>query len=63
VTFSNNQNALPLLSAIPKGVLLVGPGTGKTLAKAIAGEGVPFLAFPAQFVEMFVALVLRGCVI
>ena len=44
---------------IPKGVLLVGSRTGKTLlAKAIAGEaGVPFFSLSgSEFVEMFVGV-------
>ena len=44
---------------IPRGVLLVGPGTGKTLlAKAVAGEaGVPFFTISGSgFVEMFVGV-------
>ena len=43
----------------PRGVLLYGPGTGKTLlARAIAGEaGVPFYSMAGpDFVEMFVGL-------
>jgi len=46
-------------SRIPKGVLLVGSPTGKTLlAKAIAGEaGVPFFSISgSEFVEMFVGV-------
>ena len=42
---------------IPKGVLLMGTGTGKTLlAKGVAGEaGVPFFSISgSDFVEMFV---------
>ena len=44
---------------IPKGILLVGPGTGKTLiARAVAGEaGVPFLSVSgSDFMEMFVGV-------
>jgi cell division protease FtsH len=44
---------------IPKGVLLVEPGTGKTLlAKAVAGEAhVPFLSLSgSEFIEMFVGV-------
>ena len=44
---------------IPKGALLVGPGTGKTLiARAVAGEAnVPFFTISgSDFVEMFVGV-------
>ena len=44
---------------VPKGVLLYGkPGTGKTLiAKAIAGEDVPFISMSgSEFIEMFAGL-------
>jgi cell division protease FtsH len=44
---------------MPKGVLLVGaPGTGKTLARAIAGQaGVPFFSLSvAEFIEMIVGV-------
>src|SRR5213083_673590 len=44
---------------LPKGALLVGPGTGKTLlAKAVAGEaGRPFFSMSgSDFVEMFVGV-------
>ena len=47
------------LDQIPRGTLMVGPGTGKTLlAKAIAGEAkVPFFSISgSDFVEMFVGV-------
>ena len=46
-------------ASMPKGILLVPPGTGKTmLAKAVAGEAnVPFFSISgSEFVEMFVGM-------
>ena len=60
VEFLKNPKKFTDMGArIPKGVLLVGaPGTGKTLlAKAVAGEGVPFFIISgSDFVEMFVGV-------
>ncbi|KAM0953343.1 putative peptidase M41, AAA+ ATPase domain, ATPase, AAA-type, core, peptidase, FtsH [Dioscorea sansibarensis] len=60
VHFLKNPKKYEELGAkIPKGALLVGPGTGKTLlAKATAGEsGVPFLSISgSDFMEMFVGV-------
>ena len=40
-----------------RGVLIRSPGTGKTLSKGIAGEGVPFFSISgSDFVEMFVGV-------
>ena len=53
------QKYTELGGKIPKGALLVGPpGTGKTLlAKAVAGEDVPFFSLSgSDFVEMFVGV-------
>ena len=66
--FLENPKKFQALGArIPKGVLLYGPpGTGKTLlARAVAGEaGVPFFSISgSDFVEMFVGVGARGCVI
>ena len=59
VSFKDPQKFQRLGAKIPKGALLVGPpGTGKTLlARAIAGEGVPFFSISgSDFVEMFVGV-------
>ena len=60
IDFLTNPSKFVQIGAkIPKGVLLYGaPGTGKTLlAKAVAGEGVPFFSISgSDFVEMFVGV-------
>ena len=60
VEFLHNPGKYVEIGAkLPKGALLVGPGTGKTLlAKAVAGEAhVPFFSLSgSEFVEMFVGV-------
>ena len=60
VDFLHNPGKYTGIGAkLPKGALLVGPGTGKTLlAKAVAGEAkVPFFSLSGSaFVEMYVGV-------
>ena len=58
VTFLKQPESFIRLGAkIPRGVLLVGPPTGKTLLAAIAEAGVLFFSMAAsEFVELFVGV-------